>query len=316
MPVASLARPQDTRTGMSAAAVLDAMPDATAVVDRDGAIVAVNAAWRMFTLDNGGVPDSTGPGVNYLDVCTRSSDAGCADATAVADGLRAVLRGDTVECDLEYPCPSPAAGRWFVLRITPIAGPEPGALVTHVNISRRKAAERELERRASEDPLTGLANRARFTQRLSAALTARHLRPAGADVGLLYLDLDGFKPVNDTFGHAAGDEVLQTVAARLQGVVRPQDTVARLGGDEFAVVAPRMTESGLAGLCGRVSATLAEPHRVHGHSVVVSASAGAYLAAAGQTVQECLQRADAAMYEVKRSRADTRGGALRPVAAG
>ncbi|MBA2740274.1 MAG: diguanylate cyclase, partial [Nocardioidaceae bacterium] len=241
----------------SANAVLDALPDATAVLDRAGSIVAVNHAWRMFALDNGGVPAATGVGVNYLDLCARSAAAGCDDAGVVAAGLQAVLAGDTVDSELEYPCPSPAANRWFLLRITPLAGPTPGAVASHVNITRRKMAENIVAHEAAHDPLTGLANRTLFTTRLTEALTPRSGRRDVADVGLLYLDLDGFKPVNDTHGHDAGDEVLVVAAHRLRQHVRPQDTVARLGGDEFAVTAPRITAAGLTALAARLTHALA-----------------------------------------------------------
>jgi hypothetical protein len=117
--------------------VLDALPDATAILDREGSIVAVNRVWRMFALDNGGRPEATGVGVNYLNVCARSAETGCADAGEVFTGLQAVLSGATVESDREYACPSPAVGRWFNSRITPIGGSTGGALVSHVNISRR-----------------------------------------------------------------------------------------------------------------------------------------------------------------------------------
>ena len=284
------------------AALLDAMPDATALLDGAGTIVAVNRAWHMFALDNGGAPDRTGVGVSYLDVCLRAAATGCADASAVAEGLQAVLAGDTVECELEYACPSPTVGRWFVLRVTPVGGPIRGVLISHGNISRRKRAEQELQRKASEDPLTGLANRTLFIQRLTAALTSRTGRPARADVGLLYIDLDGFKPINDTHGHAAGDEVLQTVASRLSAISRAQDTVARLGGDEFVMVAPRVSAAGLAGLSARIGRTLAEPHPIHSHLVHVGASVGTYLAAPGDVPEDTLHRADAAMYTAKRGR--------------
>jgi diguanylate cyclase (GGDEF)-like protein len=282
--------------------LLDAMPDSTAVLDSTGMIVAVNNAWRMFGRDNGGSPEGTGVGVNYLEVCARSAAAGCADAEEVGVALRAVLRGETVDSVLDYPCPSPAVGRWFALRATPIGGLTLCVLVSHTNITRQKVAERDLERQASHDPLTGLANRARFAQRLESALTPRHGRAPRAYVGLVYLDLDGFKPVNDTFGHAAGDEVLQNVAGRLAAVVRPQDTVARLGGDEFAVVAPRITAAGLAKLASRIDDALRQPHVVHGQAVTVAASVGACRAMPGEGAAEAVHRADNAMYVVKRAR--------------
>ena len=307
MPVTH-ATPRPTAPDPGILALLDAIPDATAMLDRDCLILAVNHAWQMFAVDNGGDPEHTGVGVNYLAVCERSAAAGSSDARAVAAGLRAVLRGEAIESELEYACPSPAVGRWFTLRITPIGKPQVGLLVSHLNISRRKQAEADLLRKASEDPLTRLANRERFLARITHALTPRAARPLTPDISVLYLDLDSFKPVNDTYGHAAGDEVLQTVAARLAAVTRPQDTIARLGGDEFAVVAPRITPDGLAGLVARITHTLGEPHLVHGNSVRVSASVGTYLASAGESAAECLHRADTAMYDLKRGRPKPPGG--------
>ena len=257
----------------------------------------------MFTVDNGGDPRTTGVGVSYIDVCDRASTAGSGDATEVLAGLRAVLAGETVESDHEYPCPSPVVGRWFSLRITPVGGSIGGAVVSHVNISRRKASEQELLHRASHDPLTSLANRVLFTDRLTKALTQRPGRGGAPDVGLLYIDLDRFKPVNDTYGHDAGDEVLLTVARRLRDCVRPQDTIGRLGGDEFAVCAPRMTSSDLDALALRISDALAEPHQVHGAVVSVPGSIGAVLAAPGDMVAESIHRADQAMFATKASRA-------------
>lgn len=287
---------------VEAADLLDAMPDATAVVDDTGRIVAVNHAWRMFAQDNGGQPSLTGIGVNYLEVCSRAAAAGCADAAEVEVELKAVLLGETVESVLDYPCPSPAVGRWFSLRATPIDGSRHGALISHTNITRRKMAELDLERRASQDPLTGLANRAWFTQRLEELLAPKDGQPDGPAVGVIYLDLDGFKPVNDTFGHAAGDEVLQAVATRLSAMVRPQDTVARLGGDEFAVLVTVTGPDDLDELTRTMQQTLFEPHRVHGQQMSVGASIGAVLAHPGDDPAHVVNLADQAMYAAKRGK--------------
>jgi diguanylate cyclase (GGDEF)-like protein len=238
--------------------------------------------------------------VNYLDVCARSTVAGCADAAEVASGLRSVFAGQVIESVFEYACPSPAVGRWFILRMTVMTSPVRCVLVTHMNITRRKRAEQDLERRASQDPLTGLSNRAQFARRLAHALTSRPSRSGLPDVGVLYLDLDGFKPVNDTYGHGAGDEVLQTVAARLRQATRPNDTVARLGGDEFAVVAPRISANDLAGLIERIRQVLNEPFSVHGDPIHVGVSVGSYLAASGENPDDCVHRADQDMYAAKR----------------
>jgi diguanylate cyclase (GGDEF)-like protein len=283
-----------------AGAVLDALPDATAVVDRDGTMVAVNRAWLMFAVDNGGQPETTGVGINYFDLCTRSAAAGCQDAQRAADGLRAVLAGCAVHSEVEYPCPSPAVNRWFLLRITPLTGNLTGAVMSHVNITRRKMAEQELAHEAAHDPLTGLANRGLFADRLTAALSGRRSQVTATQVGLMYLDVDGFKQINDTYGHEAGDEALLTIGHRLRSHVRPQDTVARLGGDEFAVTAPRISAAGLDGLSGRVRSALSQPHLIHGHLVPVAVSIGIYLAAPGESADAALREADRAMYAAKR----------------
>jgi diguanylate cyclase (GGDEF)-like protein len=283
-----------------AGAVMDALPDATAVVDPDGTMVAVNRAWLMFAMDNGGQPESTGVGVNYFDLCARAAAAGCQDAQRAADGLRAVLTGHTVHSEMEYPCPSPAVNRWFLLRITPLAGDVTGAVMSHVNITRRKMAEQALAHEAAHDPLTGLANRGLFADRLTAALTGRRSQVTTTQVGLMFLDADGFKQINDSYGHAAGDEALLTIGHRLRSHVRPQDTVARLGGDEFAVTAPRISAAGLDGLSGRVRSALAQPHLIHGHLVPVPVSIGIHLAEPGESADLALREADRAMYAAKR----------------
>ena len=282
--------------------VLDALPDATAILDRKGSIVAVNRVWRMFALDNGGRPEATGVGVDYLRVCAASAENGCAEAEDVLSGLRAVLSGATVESDREYACPSPAVGRWFNCRITPIGGSTGGAVVSHVNISRRIRSEQDLAHKASHDSLTGLGNRILFAEELHRALgMQRGRRRSKAAVGVLYIDLNGFKAINDTFGHDAGDEVLLNSAHRMRSQLRPQDCVARLGGDEFAVCAQRIDSEELAQLALRLEDVLAQPHQIHGRQVVVGGSVGLHKATARETVSEAIRLADQAMYVVKAS---------------
>ena len=222
-------------------AILDALPDPTAVLDGNGVIISVNRAWRVFAEQNGGRAADTGFGVNYLDVCTRAAASGNKDAMEVLAGLRAVLAGDSVEREWEYACGSPFAAAWYISRLSAIGGPAGGAIASHVDVTRLKRSEDELSYLASHDALTGLANAKLFTDSLAEALTPQHGRAALADVGILYIDLDGFKPVNDAFGHATGDELLLAATHRLLGLVRQQDTVGRLGGDEFAICVPRIS---------------------------------------------------------------------------
>jgi diguanylate cyclase (GGDEF)-like protein len=287
-------------------ALLDALPDSTAVLDHSGGILAVNRAWRMFAVDNGGQTGATGVGMNYLELCERSAADGCADATAAAAGLRAVLDGAAVQREVEYACPSPAVDRWFLLRVTPLPGDKTGAVASHINITRWKLAEQELAGRAAADPLTGLANRGLLRTRLSAALAGRRDRPAdlaglaglaglaAASTGLLYLDVDQLPVINDSYGRDAGDEVLLTIGHRLRSQVRGQDTVARLGGGQFAVLAPRISGDTLGALRCRVAAALEQPHLIHGHLVRVPVRIGAHLAALGDPADSVLRRAGVA----------------------
>jgi diguanylate cyclase (GGDEF)-like protein len=286
--------------GSLAAAVLDALPDATAVLNGSGSIVAINRAWHMFAIDNGGEPGSTGVGANYLEICDRASGE-CHDALLAARAIRHVLAGDMVQSELEYPCPSASADRWFLLRVTRLAGHGNGVVASHVNITRRKRIELALEHEAAHDPLTGLANRTLFNTRLVAALTARVARPLQADVGVLYVDLDNFKQINDKYGHDAGDEVLVVTAQRLSSRCRLQDTIARLGGDEFGIITPRTSSESLATLVSRLSLLFEQPHLIHGDYVRIACSIGTHLAIAGEIAADALSEADRAMYAAKRS---------------
>jgi diguanylate cyclase (GGDEF)-like protein len=170
---------------------------------------------------------------------------------------------------------------------------------------RRRYAEDLVEERTEElreaavhDALTDLPNRKLLVDRLELAL-ARQLR-TGRDVALLFLDLDRFKLLNDSRGHAIGDQVLVTVAERLRQVVRPSDTVARFGGDEFVVVCEDVDGVGDAtGLGERIARALDTPFAVEGGEVFLSASVGISMAGAGSSAEELLRDADAAMYRAK-----------------
>ncbi len=153
-----------------------------------------------------------------------------------------------------------------------------------------------LQVQASQDPLTGLANRTLFLRRLEAALERRS---DGGQVAVVYLDLDRLKTVNDSLGHAAGDQALTAVAARLRAGLRPADIVARLGGDEFGIVLADLSESDILGAAERINALLAEPVRVGGRTVAISASVGVALASGDVAAQELVRRADQAMYQAK-----------------
>jgi diguanylate cyclase len=146
-------------------------------------------------------------------------------------------------------------------------------------------------------------NRTVLSERLAESLPDRPDFPGPA---LMVLDLDGFKDVNDTFGHAAGDELLVIVAGRLQEVAPSGSVVARLGGDEFAMLVPRSSEAEALGLASEICARVDEPGKVGGETVHVTASVGVLVVvnepeSPHWTPGEALRRADNAMYEAKRT---------------
>jgi len=162
------------------------------------------------------------------------------------------------------------------------------------------ASQRELSRLALHDGLTGLANRAHLEEQLLLAVA--RCRRAGTGCAVLLIDLDGFKAVNDTRGHAVGDALLKSVADRLRSQVRASDLVARVGGDEFVVVfEPAETEALAVSLSRKLLDALGKPHRVADEVFTVGASIGiALVPAHGTEPKELLERADRAMYEAKR----------------
>jgi len=161
------------------------------------------------------------------------------------------------------------------------------------------AREQQLAHMAFHDPLTGLANRALFYDRVGHAVLRQDR--TGSPVGLLYIDLDGFKAVNDTLGHAAGDELLKAVATRLSACLRTSDTVARLGGDEFAVLADPVNEvDDILIIADRVVAAMGEPFPLSSGVARIGASVGIATRRAGDgDLDEFLQHADSAMYAAK-----------------
>jgi diguanylate cyclase (GGDEF)-like protein/PAS domain S-box-containing protein len=168
-----------------------------------------------------------------------------------------------------------------------------------VDTTDRKRLESKLIHDALHDPLTGLANRVLLRDHLERAV-ARLDRSPGR-VGLLFVDLDDFKRVNDAFGHAAGDEILRRVAERLEGAVRSEDVVGRQSGDEFAILLGRIQDDDEVGaLAERILAELRRPIGLGGRSIMISGSIGiAVTDQASLSAEDLLIRADGAMYAAK-----------------
>jgi diguanylate cyclase (GGDEF)-like protein len=199
-----------------------------------------------------------------------------------------------------------AAGHvvWIHLSVA-LARDEQGAplhVISHIeDITDRSTRTEQLRNLALRDPLTGAANRARFLAELDDAVARAG---PGALLGVVFLDLDGFKQVNDHLGHPAGDELLRMAASRLEAALRPVDLVARFGGDEFALLLPSLPcAQDAAAIADRVLAALVAPYELESRRapVSVTASIGVALAADdSRTAAALLAAADGAMYRAKR----------------
>ncbi|MGW7031855.1 putative bifunctional diguanylate cyclase/phosphodiesterase [Streptomyces xanthophaeus] len=194
-------------------------------------------------------------------------------------------------------------GEWLNVEST-VNRHQGGLILNSRDVTERVRLQAQLQHSAEHDPLTDLPNRALFTRRVRQALTGR--RAGDHSTAVLFIDLDGFKAVNDTIGHQAGDELLIEAARRLQDSVRAGDTAARLGGDEFAALIlgdgsrdRSAREYQVHEIADRLRTTLSQPYRISGSEVRVAASIGVAFADPGITPSDLMRNADLAMYRAK-----------------
>ena len=280
---------------------LDALAIRIAILDSSGKILAVNDAWKRLADVDPMVGRACDVGTDYLDACENSTRERPGEAAAVATGIREVMGKRREEFSREYPSSGGESRRWYSVRVTRFGEAEGvRVVVAHEDISTRKAAEEQLLHEAYHDLLTGLPNRALFTDRLDRAVM-RTKRTEGYFFSVLFLDLDGFKVVNDSLGHIAGDQLLMGIARRLEACVRNGDTVARLGGDEFAILINDIRDVGDALRMGeRIHEELSIPFLLGGHEVFTSASIGIAVSDSRyDRPVEMLRDADTAMYRAK-----------------
>lgn len=248
-------------------------------------LLANDAAERLLELPPGG---ATGRTLDALGIRRRS---------ALATLLRAVADGGEEE-EREFALGRPAAERWVRATALPTGS---DVAVTLVDVTRHREREEAMARAALRDALTGLLNRRGFEE------SAGRLFPASGSqrrAALLYLDLDRFKPVNDTLGHEAGDELLRRLAGRIRRIIRSGDIAARLGGDEFAILLPGVDPETARRVADRLQADASRPYTLAGEEVRCPPSIGIALHPAdGGDLRTLLQAADRAMYLAK-----SRGG--------
>ena len=226
-----------------------------------------------------------------------------ADQAKVGTAMARILEKDAEGASIEFRLRTgDGACRWVENRYVPVRDKE-GRLIEVegiiIDITERKAAEEKIALLARTDGLTGLANRSTFIERLRQSFAAA--QRGAAPFAILYLDLDHFKPVNDTLGHPVGDLLLREVAERLRQCTRESDLVARLGGDEFAVLQGEMGEPANAGiLAAKLQAALSAPYRINGNDMRISVSIGICPFVQGSSGADImLVQADMALYRSK-----------------
>jgi len=274
-------------------ATLDATADGILVVDNDGKITSFNQRFAELWQ----LPEeilTTGDDETAIAFVVSQ----VADPEAFVAKIRDLYADPESESQdvIEF-----RDGRTFERFSTPqrVGGTVVGRVWSFRDITERKRLERELSHQAFHDSLTNLANQALFRDRVDHALVraARH----GTSVGVLFLDLDNFKTVNDSLGHTAGDELLVAVAERLRACLRSTDTAARLGGDEFAVLIEDVQDPDDVPLTAeRIIGALQQPFLPGGREVFVSASIGIAFGSSGSSSDQLLRNGDLAMYTAKR----------------
>jgi diguanylate cyclase (GGDEF)-like protein len=283
-------------------ATLDALTARIAILDAGGKIVAVNAAWGDQEDGHPVVGRRCPVGTSYPESCLEAGRGGMEHGADIAADVRAVLDGQRSGTYLEYACRVAGEDRWFAVHIRRFRDADSAhVVVAHEDITQRKVAEEQLYHHAFHDPLTGLPNRALFEEHLSRAIRRAGQQEDGR-FAVLFLDFDGFKLINDSLGHAVGDQLLVAIARRLEASLRRGDKVARLGGDEFVILVEEAQGlDDVARLADGIRERLKPPFSIEGHEIFITASIGIAMnpTTPDHGPRNLLRDADLAMYHAK-----------------
>lgn len=284
-------------------AVFDSLSAQLAVLDRHGTVIHTNAAWRDYARLHGFGDPPDFVGGNYLTLLGRMSAQDLATVEAAGAGIAAVARGEVNQFQLPQPFHASAGERWFSLKVTPVRDAQERIVVSHEDVTALKAAELASLTLANTDALTGALSRRNFLtlaeQELARA--SRYQLP----LMVLMLDLDHFKRINDHYGHAAGDAVLQSFVSTVAAVLRESDLIGRLGGEEFAVLLPSTSAEGGAALAQRIiDSVRASPVELAGEQIEFTVSIGGGCLGAETSFAALLNVADAALYQAKHAGRD------------
>ena len=270
-----------------------ALPMGILQVGAGGGTLFSNPRWFEIT----GLPAAS----RFADLVALAEPA---TRTSLTDMLSRCSTEGT-EAELQFTLETPAGHRrvcWLRLSALTASAPHHSVLASLEDVTSTHRLHRQLVEAAERDPLTRLLNRSAIVERLE-----RSLRRAAEDdllVGVLFVDLDDFKAVNDRFGHATGDDLLQRVGAAITGCVRRGDLVGRFGGDEFVVIVPDLQDAASARLlAARIMAALGDVVVVRGEHLITGSVGVAAARARATSANQLLEAADTAMYEVKRRRA-------------
>ena len=275
-------------------AALNALQVAVVVLDESCHVVFGNDAWlRLFQHKASPLPPLGTPyELMHLAVCGEELDP------AAKESIQAVLRGTLASYSHSYSCEVGDETHPFAMTVTPLSPEHSGCVIVHQETSEQRQHDEDVRRDANHDPLTGLPNRWLFLLEADKALALASR--SGQAFALLYLDLDGFKAINDTYGHAVGDEVLRQVAARLKTLARDSDLLARQGGDEFLILLQNVSPEQSLAATERYRRSLGQPFKIHDVAVSLQGSFGiARYPDATDTLAELVQCADQAMYRAK-----------------
>ena len=280
-------------------AALTNMSNGLAMFDVDARLLVCNERYRRML---GLTPEQTQPGASLRDTML------CRDVPADVDAVLPAILSSVSRFEPHLHEIDGVDGRVIAVKNDPMPGG--GWVATFVDITERRANEAKIKLLAHYDLLTGVANRPQFLEEIEKARV--RLRADGWPFTVLMLDLDRFKDVNDSLGHAAGDALLQEMAKRLQASLRSVDVLARLGGDEFAIIqtpprefepvedaGPIMREAAIV-LASRIINTIGEPFDIDGRKVVVGASVGIAMAPFDAVeTDDLMKKADLALYRIK-----------------
>ncbi len=292
-------------------AVVSQLEEGVVVIDREGRIESINpAALRIFGQESDNL---VGRRIDSLPLALLDANAQPL-APSHHPVARTLATGETISRYVFGVDRPDGQRRWLSgsSRLLNPGAPDSPAVSSFNDVTEFRASRRQLEYQATHDPLTGLANRSLVLSRLATALGVDEQSPVS---NVLFIDLDGFKAINDTLGHAIGDTVLQIVAQRLQRGLRTDDVVGRIGGDEFLVLLSGRTQpDDLDGLITRLRQTMAEPIIARGHRIHVEASIGVTALRPGdpRTPEAVLHDADLAMYRAKPATSESNALGRRP----